>query len=45
MYIDNKDLLDEKLAEGAAKARKVASETLARVREKTGYLPSVTRMY
>lgn len=45
LYIENKDLLDEKLAEGAVRARKVASETLARVREKTGYLPSVTRMY
>lgn len=45
LYIENKDLLDEKLAEGAEKARKIACETLARVREKTGYLPSVTRMY
>ncbi len=45
LYIENKDLLDEKLAEGAAKARAIACETLARIREKTGYMPSVTRMY
>lgn len=45
LYIENKDLLDEKLAEGAAKARTIAAKTLERVREKTGFAPSVTRMY
>lgn len=45
LYIENKDLLDEKLAEGADKAREIARETLGRVREKTGYVSSVNRMY
>lgn len=44
-YIHNQKLVDEKLAEGAAKARPVAQKTLERVRERTGYLGSVTRMY
>lgn len=44
-YINNKKLIDEKLAEGASKARIIASKTLERVRERTGYLGSVTRMY
>ena len=36
-YMNNLDELDKKLAEGAEKARSVASEVLARVRKKIGY--------
>lgn len=36
-YMSNRDELDKKLAEGAAKAREVASKVLARVRKKVGY--------
>ncbi len=43
-YINNKHLIDEKLAEGATKARAVATQTLARVRARTGYIPSITSM-
>lgn len=35
--MENKHEIDEALADGAAKARKVASEVLKRVREKVGY--------
>lgn len=38
-YMENLPELDAKLAEGEAKARKVAHEVLNRVREKIGYLP------
>ena len=44
-FMNNPGELDELLAIGAGKARAVARETLARVRERTGFLPSVTRMY
>lgn len=37
MYMNDKALLDQKLAIGADKARKVAKETLKRVRAKLGY--------
>ena len=36
-YMENPDKLDEKLAEGAEKARKVAKEVLNRIRPKLGY--------
>ncbi len=36
-FMENKDLLDEKLAIGAEKARKIAKETLTRVRKVLGY--------
>ena len=36
-YMENRDELDKKLAEGAAKARAIASETLKRVRKRMGY--------
>ncbi len=36
-YMDNLDELDKKLAEGAEKAREVASGVLSRVRKKIGY--------
>jgi hypothetical protein len=35
--MNDKTLLDQKLAIGAEKARKVAKETLKRVRTKLGY--------
>lgn len=38
-YMENKELIDEKLAEGAAKARKVAKQVLARIRQRAGYQP------
>lgn len=38
MYMENKSLIDEKLAEGAEKAREVASKVLSRVRKRLGYL-------
>ncbi|MDP5168799.1 MAG: tryptophan--tRNA ligase [Bacteroidia bacterium] len=44
-FIHHPQEIDEKLAEGAAKARAVATGTLERVRERAGFLPSVTRMY
>ena len=37
LYMSDKALLDQKLAVGAEKARKVAKETLRRVRSKLGY--------
>jgi tryptophanyl-tRNA synthetase len=37
LYMNDKALLDQKLAIGAEKARKVAKETLKRVRSKLGY--------
>lgn len=37
LYMSDKALLDQKLAIGAEKARKVAKETLRRVRSKLGY--------
>lgn len=36
-YIENLDEVDRKLAEGAEKAREIASQVLARVRTKLGY--------
>ena len=36
-YMENKSTLDEELAKGAEKARKIAREVLYRVREKIGY--------
>ncbi|MEL6589191.1 MAG: tryptophan--tRNA ligase [Bacteroidota bacterium] len=36
-YMENRDELDAKLAEGAAKARSVAQQTLKRVRHRMGY--------
>lgn len=36
-YMENRDELDKKLAEGAAKARRLASKTLERVRKRLGY--------
>ncbi len=44
-FIQHPEEIDGRLAEGATKAREIARITLARVREKAGYLPSVTRMY
>lgn len=35
--MDNKDILDKKLKEGAQKARKIAQEVLGRVRKNIGY--------
>jgi tryptophanyl-tRNA synthetase len=39
-YMNNKQELDQKLMEGAEKARAIATETLRRVREKLGYARS-----
>ncbi|MFK7922867.1 MAG: tryptophan--tRNA ligase [Bacteroidia bacterium] len=36
-YMEHREELDAKLAEGAAKARKVATATLKRIRERLGY--------
>ena len=38
-YMDNKDLIDEKLKEGAQKARAVGSRVLKKMRQKAGYQP------
>src|SRR4051812_24579521 len=38
-YLDDPDALDDVLATGAAKAREVASRTLARVYDRVGFLP------
>lgn len=38
-YMNNLPELDKQLASGAAKARVIAKQTLARVREKLGYMP------
>lgn len=40
-YMNHLNEVDEALAEGAAKARKIAKTVLARVRERMGYLKSV----
>lgn len=40
-YMNNLGEIDEKLAQGAAKARAVAKPVLARVRERMGYNPGV----
>lgn len=40
-YMENPGKVDEALAVGAGKARKVAAEVLGRVREKLGYLNSI----
>jgi len=40
-YMNNPDVIDEKLKAGAAKARAIGAQTLGRVREKLGYLPQL----
>ncbi|MYS80095.1 tryptophan--tRNA ligase [Embleya scabrispora] len=41
-YLDDPDELDRVLAQGAEKARAVASETLAKTYDRVGFLPPVT---
>ncbi|MEO1450643.1 MAG: hypothetical protein AAFV07_14025, partial [Bacteroidota bacterium] len=44
-YMANPEQIDAKLAEGAAKARKVAREVLERVRGRLGYQARVPMLY
>ncbi len=44
-YMENRAEVEQKLADGAARAREVAAKTLARVRKKLGYQPMVQRQY
>lgn len=44
-FMENRQEVEDRLAEGAQKARSVAIKTLERVRGKLGYQSTVTRMY